>query len=270
MRNLLTLIAKGFIVGGTMLVPGISGGAMAIILGVYDNLIQAASSLTQNPKPHIRFLLIFSLSGIAGIFLAARPLLHLIELYTQPALYFFLGAVFGSVPMLISRARRGRLTKVSLLWVLVGILIIFVIVLLSRQLGANPYFAVEGFLTLLIAGILSAAALILPGISMSYLWLIFDMYDNTIRALSTFNLGYLIPLGLGGLIGILLCARFLEMLMKRYPTPTYLVILGFLLASVAEVFPGLPSGWGWLICPLLFFIGMGIVLLISKLGAKHG
>ena len=78
MKNTPILTAlKGIIIGGTMLVPGVSGGSMAMILGIYDRLITSASSFTRRKKENLAFLIIFSLSGILGILLFASPLLRL-------------------------------------------------------------------------------------------------------------------------------------------------------------------------------------------------
>lgn len=100
---------KGMIVGGTMLVPGVSGGSMAMILGIYDQLIMAVSSFRRAPGRNFRFLLMFSLGGGLGMLLFARPLLQLIEAYPMEMLYFFLGAVAGGVPLIYSQARTQAL-----------------------------------------------------------------------------------------------------------------------------------------------------------------
>lgn len=86
-NHILTAL-KGLIIGATMLVPGVSGGSMAMILGIYDRLISAVSSFMKNKKENLVFLLIFSMGGILGILLFANPLLQLIERYNMPMLYF--------------------------------------------------------------------------------------------------------------------------------------------------------------------------------------
>lgn len=87
------------IVGGTMLVPGVSGGSMAILLDVYDDLVRAVGSFFRHKRESLLLLIPFCLGGGIGIFLLAAPLLHLLERYPGPMLFFFAGAVAGSVPM---------------------------------------------------------------------------------------------------------------------------------------------------------------------------
>ena len=95
---------------------------------------------------------------------------------------------------------------------------------------------------LFVAGLIAAIALVLPGISLSYMLLLLGMYDETMRAISELYMPYLLPLGIGTIAGILLTTKLLEKAMNRYPQPTYLIILGFMFGSLSELFPGIPTG----------------------------
>ena len=123
MKNTPILTAlKGIIIGGTMLVPGVSGGSMAMILGIYDRLITSVSSFTRRKKENLAFLIIFSLSGILGILLFASPLLRLIERYPMPMLYFFLGAVAGGIPLIIKQSGVQKVSWRSALYLILGLM----------------------------------------------------------------------------------------------------------------------------------------------------
>ena len=87
-----------------MLVPGASGGTMAVILGIYDELIHAVSTLRQNVKENAILLGTYTLAGLFGIFLFSRPMLTAVTLWNKPMLFLFLGALLGSVPPLISKS----------------------------------------------------------------------------------------------------------------------------------------------------------------------
>ena len=97
-KNMVHTLWKGMFVGSTMLVPGVSGGSMAMILGIYDKLVTAVSSFGKQKGKNLLFLGTFSLGGILGMVLFANPLLYLIEAYPMMMLYFFLGAVAGGIP----------------------------------------------------------------------------------------------------------------------------------------------------------------------------
>ena len=124
----------------------------------------------------------------------------------------------------------------------------------------------SGFFDILIqvfGGILVSVGLVLPGISTSYLLLVLGLYEPIIEALSNNQFTLLIPIVLGLLVGILALTKILEIAMSRYPKITYMMILGFLLGSIKEIYPGLPSGIGILIAIILFVIGFFVVYKLS-------
>ena len=270
LRGSLLTFCKGMVVGGTMLVPGVSGGSMAMILGVYDRLVSSVSSFFKHKRESFLFLVTFALGGGVGALLFANPLLSLIGLWRRPMLYFFLGAVIGSIPMICREAKIKRFDWRQPLYVVIGILIVSAIGLLPSDMAANSEMqaGVVSFLWLLAAGFIAAVALVLPGISVSYMLLMMGLYDETMRAITELYFPFLIPLGLGLVLGIILTTRILETAMTRHPQGTYLIILGFMLGSVPELFPGLPSGLDWLFCPLMLAAGFVVIWLISRLEAK--
>lgn len=268
-NNIFTAL-KGVIIGGTMLVPGVSGGSMAMILGIYDRLISAVSSFTKRKKENLAFLVIFSLGGILGILVFANPLLRLIERYPMPMLYFFLGAVAGGIPLIVKQSGAKRLSWRSCLYLILGLLVVSLFAFIpsgsfQSEMNAGP----ASFLLLAAAGVISAAALVLPGISISYLLLLMGIYDEMMRAVSEFYLPFLLPLAAGLVLGILLITKGLEYAMTRHPHPTYFIILGFILGSIGELFPGIPSGWELVLCILTLAAGFFAVLLLSRAELKE-
>lgn len=269
-NNFLTAL-KGLIIGGTMLVPGISGGSMAMILGIYDRLISSVSSFMKNRKENLFFLLIFSLGGILGILLFAAPLLQLIERYPMPMLYFFIGAVAGGVPLIIRQSGAKKLTWRIAGYIFLGLLAVSALGLVPPDLFNTENTAgTTGFLLLLAAGFVTAAALVLPGISVSYLLLLLGLYDKTMSAISTFHIPFLLPLGIGLVLGIVLITRALERAMSAHPHPSYFIILGFLLGSAAEIFPGVPGGIILPVCILTFAAGFSGIFFLSRIEMNKG
>lgn len=263
--SLLSPLWKGLVIGGTMLVPGASGGSMAMILGIYSNLITAVSSFFKNPKKNLLFLGTFVAGAGIGMLLFAKPLLTLIETYPKPMLYFFLGAVLGGVPLIYHETGVKKLSSTHMLYILIGVTIVLLFSLIpSTGVSIATSSGMVQFLLLLACGIIAAVALILPGISISYLLLVMGLYDTTIRAISTLDIRFLFPLGLGVGLGIILTTGILEYVMKKYPRITYFVILGFVLGSLFETFPGLPMGLEWVICTLMFGTGYFLIRVISS------
>ena len=262
-KNVLYMF-KGMIIGGTMLVPGVSGGSMAMILGIYDKMISSVSSFMKDKKGSFIFLLLCAAGGCLGMFLFSKPLLHLIASYPMPTLYFFIGAVVGGVPLIFGKSKLNKFSIRGIGYIIAGAAIVLAMTFIPMDAGNSA--TQDGFLGamfLLLAGFIAAVALVLPGISVSFLLLVLGLYDETVNAISQMYFPYLLPLGAGLLIGIFLTTRILESAMEAFPQPTYLMILGFVLGSIAEVFPGVPSGIEIILCTITFAAGCAAILLLS-------
>lgn len=263
--NALIRIIKGFIIGASMLVPGASGGTMAIILGIYDDLIHAVSTLRQNIKENAVLLATYTLAGVFGILLFSRPMHAAVTLWNKPMLFFFLGAIIGSIPPLYRKVKISRIKPVNIIVALIGALLGICTMYLPENLfQIDSSFNVYSFSMLILAGVVIAIALILPGISASYILLMLGMYDMTLVAIKELNLLYLMPLGIGVLGGTFMTAGILEREMKRHPQFTYMLIIGFMLGSLVEVFPGVPQGSEFAACLLTFIAGLSAILWIGR------
>lgn len=270
-----------------MMVPGVSGGSMAMVLGIYDELISSVSSFFKHKKKSLVFLLLFLAGALSGMLLFAKQLENLLTQHKVILMYFFMGAVAGSIPMILRKAqilRRRDPTEPAakkkrpvdyLLWMLflaLGILAVMLLGLLPHDLLSfeqqNFYF----YLMLFFAGIIAAIALVLPGISVSHMFYMLGLYEPILDMFSTgFSVRWfsLFPLAVGLLAGIILTTRVLELAMLRQPTPTYLIILGFLIGSIFSVFPGVPAGWDIPVCILLFMAGFLIIFFLSKIEERQ-
>lgn len=265
----ISYLFKGMIIGATMLVPGVSGGTMAIILGIYDKMVSAVSSFMNNKKGSFIILSMCAVGGSLGMFLFSKPIMLVIETYPMPSMYFFMGAVVGSVPLIFRMSKLKKFSIRGLFYILIGAAFVLALAYIPVDTGESAARGgTEGIIFLIIAGLVAAAALILPGISVSFVLLVIGLYDETVTAISNMYMPYLIPLGAGLIIGILLITRLLERAMDAYPQPTCLIILGFVLGSITEVFPGVPSGIEILLCILTFAIGAGCIILLSNREAK--
>lgn len=271
--NFIQTFLKGLCVGGTMLVPGVSGGSMAMILGEYDRLVSSVSSFMKHKKESALFLGLFALGGAAGMVAFAGPLQRLIALFPLPMMYFFIGAVAGGVPLMYRKARVSRISFSSVAWLLAGVAIVLLLNFLPTGMisvgNSLAERSIGGYAVMLAAGFIAAIALILPGISVSYMLLIMGIYDPVMSAIGGLHFGVLVPLGIGLVLGIILTTRLLEMLMDRYPGATYMMILGFVIGSIIYVFPGLPTGIWWLWCVAGLASGFFIIRLLCKKEEKY-
>ena len=280
----LLVALKGMIIGGTMMVPGVSGGSMAMILGIYDELITSVSSFLKHKMKSLIFLLIFVAGALAGMLLFANPLDTLMKKYPLILMYFFMGAVAGSIPMMLRKAQIGKTSAnsppnkkavkyaVVVLCLAAGVAVVFLLELLPEGLFSLENNSISFYLMQLLAGIIAAVALVLPGISVSHMLLMLGLLEPIYDILkSGFSTKWfsLIPLAVGLLAGVILTTRILELSMKNHPTPTYSIILGFLIGSIIDVFPGLPTGLQIPLCLGLFVVGFALIFILSKIEEKN-
>lgn len=255
---------QGLVVGGTMLVPGVSGGSMAMILGIYDKLISSISSFFKHIKESIFILVTFGAGAALGMILFAKPLLHLIETYQKPMLFFFIGAVIGGIPLIYNMAKVKKISFRHVLYVVIGVAIVMLFQLFPTDTFSDTRSSL-GIGILVVAGIIAAIALVLPGISVSYMLFLLGLYNTLIEAIGDMQLMVIVPFGVGLILGTILTTKLLETAMNQYPEPTYLIIMGFIIGSVVEIFPGIPLGVEVVVSFFTFIAGYGFIRFLSKM-----
>ena len=255
-----------------MLIPGVSGGTMAIILNIYDQLIGAVSRVRQDIKGNTLLLLNYALGGLAGILLLSEPLLTIVTKWPMPSMFFFTGCILASIPPLYSRVKVDKIKIRNILVALLGLVIGVSLKFIPPGLfQVSDSMSVQMFMLLIIAGMIIAIALILPGISGSYMLLAFGLYTITLEALRNFDIMFLLPLAIGLVLGTFGTARILDKLMERHPQFIYMLIIGFMLGSLVQVVPGIPSGGDISVSIICAVAGFVVILLLisgGKLSTK--
>ncbi len=279
----LEIFLKGLWIGGTMTVPGVSGGTMAILLGIYDRLIGAVSGLVPGRNDDgkhaffgvsyrktalagILFLTVFLLGAGLGMFAFAKLISGLLE---QPVAgsylrFFFLGAVAGGIPLILASAKVKKFSVWLLVLPVIGAGLVYGLTFLPEEMfSLETAGGIGAFLLKLVGGIILAIALVLPGVSASQMLYTLGIYEELLSCISDFRVVPLIPLGIGTVLGILLITKTLDMLMSRYPKQTFLIIFGFILGSLPELFPRDVEG-NYLLCGVCVAVGFLAAYAIGK------
>lgn len=241
------LVIKGFIIGVANIIPGVSGGTLAITLGIYEKLINIISHFFKNIKENIKFLLPIIIGAVLSILILSNVISYSLDKFPLQTTLFFIGLILGGIPMLCEKIKKG--SKKSRFSNILIFLITFSIVTVFGFIGtgnnvvnlSNPGFI--GYILLFVVGVIAAATMIIPGISGSFMLMMLGYYEpiiNTIKDLTHFsnifhNILILIPFGIGIIIGIVLIAKLIEMLLNKYPIKTYYGIIGFVLASIISI-----------------------------------
>ncbi len=238
-RNDFVIMLKGFIIGSSMSVPGVSGGTMAILLGIYDKLIGSISNFLKDIKSNTIFLFKFCVGAGVGIGSLAFVISWLLEKFPLPVSFFFLGAVIGGIPALYNKTKTKEtpLKVSSGIYFLIGLVAVISIGFIpTGNFDLSSGTGIGHYLMVLITGIIIALALVLPGISTSHMLLVLGMYDAMLAAIKGFDIVYIGILGISTLIGIFLITKPIEWTMKKFPHQTYCMIIGFVLGSTSEIF----------------------------------
>jgi len=266
---------NGLAFGITETIPGVSAGTIAIILGFYFELIAAINHFRENIKKSLSFLLPLIFGIIVGIFLFSSLINFLLSHYSFPTMLFFIGLITGIIPHIYTKTKEAekhfKFTDALLIIIPFCFLIILSflkkddIITNHEEIINNIKFPFMIFI--FFAGIIAAAALVIPGISGSFVLLLLGLYPiiiysvSSIKGLFTGNAGLelfinickvLGPLGLGIIIGGLLMVRLIEKLLEKYKTIVYSVILGLLSGSVIVLFKD----------PIVYQSGISVLFII--------
>jgi putative membrane protein len=237
------LYLKGMAMGGADVVPGVSGGTIAFITGIYERLLHAikqfnleALSLLRNVKlrrlwTHIDGAFLLTLfAGIATSVLSLANLItFLLEEYPIQVWAFFFGLIVISALIILGEVKKWNYGVI--IAIIVGIGIAYLITAISpAETPDAPWF-------MFIAGAVAICAMILPGISGSFILLLFGKYEYVITAIKEFRIADLIFLGLGCVVGLLSFARLVSWLFNKYHNLTVGLLSGFMIGSLNKVWP---------------------------------
>ena len=246
MLNYIKKIIAGIAIGIANVIPGVSGGTIAVVFGVYSDLIGAASLDIKTIKANFKiYLCLFGGIGL-GVLLFARLFKIVYERFPIQTNFFFIGLIVGSIFIIFEFVREKEQkssfkTASKIVWFFVGLSIMLALYFFKGA-AASSTAAVEtlslgNFILLFLIGFAGAAAMVIPGISGSFLLLILGAYYTVIKAITDFNIPVLIPIGLGVLTGFILSARLIGFLMEKFPKITYAFILGLVAGSIRHMLP---------------------------------
>jgi putative membrane protein len=238
----------GAAIGIANVIPGVSGGTIAVVFGVYERLISLVTFRLRRVFSERQFWLPLVIGAGAGIIVFSKVMTFLFERFPAQTAWCFIGIVAGSVPMLWTRMIHGGGEKTAARAPAVSAVIAAVIA--CAAIVALSFFSPEGSrrvqtafsfslaAVLFASGALGAIAMIIPGISGSFFLVVIGTYATIIAAVSDFNIPLLIPTGLGVALGLLCGAALIRVLLRKAPRATYGAIFGLVAGSAAAIFPG--------------------------------
>lgn len=247
MKENIILIVKGFFVGIANIIPGVSGGTLAITLGIYERLIGAISHLFKNFKENLKFLIPIAIGAVLSILLLSKVISFCLDKYTLATILFFIGLILGGIPLL-NKKIKGKYKNVSniIIFLITFSFVIGLGFMSGEGVVSFDNMNIVNYVLLFLVGVVAAATMIIPGVSGSFVLMLLGYYKpiiDTISSLTKFdniinNMLILVPFGIGVLVGIVAISKLLEYLFKKFETKTYFGVMGFVLASIITIFMG--------------------------------
>jgi putative membrane protein len=272
-KKIVKTVLKGMAMGAADTIPGVSGSTIAVILGIYDSFIEAIKYsfgfkiskryvLILFKRKQIFFLLTLAVGIVIGSFIFSRILINfnLLTTHYQYSAFFFMGLIIGSVPIIFNAHHNMSVSLDKVFFMLVSFLFVIGISLFSpleSTITSNSFtqpFYYYAFL--FISGFIASTAMLVPGISGSFMLLLLGSYYTVINAISNLDLYVLCTIGLGSLIGALTMANVMVYFLKKAPAYTYYAIIGLILGSLYKLWP----------TDLVFNLSFGINLFCLAIG----
>lgn len=261
-------------------IPGVSGGTMAVVFGIYNRIIDLISFNIKKIISQWKFILPLGAGLVTGVLLFSKIITYLFNNFPIQTNWFFIGIILGSIPMLFThwinarnqtfeedtinsinsmdampsmqvtqstgllqltlpeQSKKIPLSSIICCIISLAIMILMVIFKSEKpETQVTPGFSLYNAIIMFVGLAIAAIAMIIPGISGSFIMLALGIYSTVIGAIDSFNIYLLIPGALGAIAGLLCGAKLVRILMTKIPSQTYGIIFGLILGSIFVIFP---------------------------------
>lgn len=260
---------KGMFIGTGAILPGVSGGALAAVFGIYERMIGFIANITKNFKENFLFFLPVGIGGVTGIFLLSFVLSFFLKTAETQLCWFFVGCIGGVFPSLYKEAGKKGRTKAHLIEMF--IVLIFALLFLFQAdniiKGALPL----NFGTWMMAGAIFGLGMIVPGLSPSNFLVYLNMYEPMTDGIKNLDISVIIPVLIGAGVLIVALSKIVNYLFQKAYSGFFHFILGVVIASTVMIIPRGVSVNPMIVitCALACVIGVGLGLWMSHLEDKY-
>lgn len=240
-KDCLILFIKGFILGVANVIPGVSGGTLAVSLGLYERILECVTTLFKKFKENLTFIMPIALGIGVAILSTSKLVTYALTNFKAQTIFLFVGLIFGGISLIMKKV-KGQKSFFN-----ICVLCIVFIFVLGLNFVKTDTFSISftnmkivDYILLALVGFIASSAMVIPGISGSFVLMVFGYYEKimaTISHLTTFkNIGQdliiLTIFGIGVLLGILFMAKLITKLIEKNEVRTYFAIMGFVLSSI--------------------------------------
>lgn len=265
MNKFLNLFVKGIFVGVANIIPGVSGGTIAVVLRIFDQMIDAINNFFKEPKKHIKFLVPLLFGACVGILIFSKIIEICLNKESLPTSMFFVGLVVGSIPLIFGHAKTKPVKPIYYLASLISFLIVVFISFLKEPTSSSliPDISISWLVKIFLFSMIASAAMVVPGISGSFVMVLLGIYNVILTSISGFitvvidglklmgsssfieGVKYIITsktfitlfvAGLGIIVGVIVISKLIAFLLEKAFSVTYFSILGLIFGSIFSIF----------------------------------
>ena len=281
-------ILRGAVIGVSNIIPGVSGGTMAVSMGIYDRVIYAVNNLFKQFKKSFREILPILIGVLIGLFAFAALIGTLLGTKSEeipitrlPTNFAFIGLILGGLPAIYKRVNMKSAKVPGVILFLVFLALVAVLPLLVPPEARTVDHSIGNILLMFLLGAIASSTMVIPGISGSMIMILLGYYDSIINAMNDLrggdwsSLALLLPFVLGLLVGIVFIARLMNFLLKKHAALTFCAIFGLVIGSPVailmknrECFPLATTG-NWIASIICLLVGFAIAWFMSTLDKKQ-
>ncbi len=284
-------LAKGLAIGVSFIIPGVSGGTMAVILGIYDKIINSVNLLTKKLIEAFKILLPIGLGAVLAILICWYPFKLAFEHIMIVMVSLFAGFIVGGMPGIFDEVKGQKIKPIYIVVCILAIVLSAGLGILSVSLELNiqslyisrPWWL---FILVILAGIISAFALVVPGVSGSMIMMVLGFYTPTLNLIDNFlswtNVGSAISilacLAVGVISGVFIASKIMALLLRRFRNGTFFAIIGIIIGSLIAIYYNfeiyeyyVTVGFRWweiLLSGVALVIGIAISYMFVRFGRK--
>ena len=281
-------ILRGAVIGVSNIIPGVSGGTMAVSMGIYDRVIYAVNNLFKQFKKNFRELLPIIIGVLIGLFAFAALIGTLlgtksdeIPLTRLPTNFAFIGLILGGLPAIYKRVNMKNAKIPGIILFLVFLALVVVLPLLNPPEARTVDHSFGTVLLMIPLGAIASSTMVIPGISGSMILMLLGYYNSVINAMNDLrsgdwsSLAILLPYVVGLLIGIVCIAKLMNYLLKKHGALTFCAIFGLVIGSPVALLMqnrecfALANTGNWIACVVFLIVGFAVAWFMSTLDKKQ-
>ncbi|NCA97451.1 MAG: DUF368 domain-containing protein [Bacteroidia bacterium] len=242
-------LIKGLAIGVAFIIPGVSGGTMAVILGIYDKIINAVNKLAKKFVESIRVLLPIAIGAVLAILICWYPFKLAFEHIMLVMVSLFAGFILGGMPGIIDEVRGVKIKPIYIVATVIAIILSIALGVLSVLMKLNIQSFYDSrpwwlYILVILAGIVSSFALVMPGISGSMILMVLGFYTPTLNLIDNFlswtnvgpSISILACLVIGVVIGVVIASKIMAYLLSKFRIGTFYAIIGIIIGSLVAIY----------------------------------